>query len=38
MLHFPPWYGPEKVLASLELFAAEVMPRFKGGAAIRKRA
>jgi alkanesulfonate monooxygenase SsuD/methylene tetrahydromethanopterin reductase-like flavin-dependent oxidoreductase (luciferase family) len=38
MLHFPPWYGPERVLASLELFAAEVMPRFKGGAAMRKRA
>ena len=29
MLHYPPWYGVEKALASLELFAAEVMPRFK---------
>ena len=29
MLHFPPWYGAEKALASLELFAAEVMPKFK---------
>jgi alkanesulfonate monooxygenase SsuD/methylene tetrahydromethanopterin reductase-like flavin-dependent oxidoreductase (luciferase family) len=30
MLHYPPWYGPEKALASLELFAREVMPKFKG--------
>ncbi|HEY2529355.1 MAG TPA: LLM class flavin-dependent oxidoreductase [Xanthobacteraceae bacterium] len=29
MLHYPPWYGIEKALASLELFAAEVMPKFK---------
>jgi alkanesulfonate monooxygenase SsuD/methylene tetrahydromethanopterin reductase-like flavin-dependent oxidoreductase (luciferase family) len=29
MLHFPPWYGAEKALASLELFAAEVMPKFR---------
>jgi len=29
MLHYPPWYGMEKALASLELFAAEVMPTFK---------
>lgn len=29
MLHYPPWYGVEKALASLELFAAEVIPRFK---------
>ena len=29
MLHFPPWYGAEKALASLELFAAEVMPKFQ---------
>jgi alkanesulfonate monooxygenase SsuD/methylene tetrahydromethanopterin reductase-like flavin-dependent oxidoreductase (luciferase family) len=29
MLHFPPWYGAEKALASLELFAAEVIPKFK---------
>jgi alkanesulfonate monooxygenase SsuD/methylene tetrahydromethanopterin reductase-like flavin-dependent oxidoreductase (luciferase family) len=29
MLHYPPWYGEEKALASLELFAAEVMPKFR---------
>ena len=29
MLHFPPWYGADKALASLELFAAEVMPKFR---------
>jgi alkanesulfonate monooxygenase SsuD/methylene tetrahydromethanopterin reductase-like flavin-dependent oxidoreductase (luciferase family) len=29
MLHYPPWYGVERALASLELFAAEVMPAFK---------
>jgi alkanesulfonate monooxygenase SsuD/methylene tetrahydromethanopterin reductase-like flavin-dependent oxidoreductase (luciferase family) len=29
MLHFPPWYGAEKALASLELFASEVMPKFR---------
>jgi alkanesulfonate monooxygenase SsuD/methylene tetrahydromethanopterin reductase-like flavin-dependent oxidoreductase (luciferase family) len=29
MLHYPPWYGIDKALASLELFAAEVMPHFK---------
>jgi len=28
MLHYPPWYGAEKALASLELFAGEVMPKF----------
>jgi alkanesulfonate monooxygenase SsuD/methylene tetrahydromethanopterin reductase-like flavin-dependent oxidoreductase (luciferase family) len=34
MLHYPPWYGAEKALASLELFAAEVMPHVgKGGKA-----
>ena len=38
MLHFPPWYGVDKVLASLELFASEVMPKFKAGAPVRKRA
>jgi alkanesulfonate monooxygenase SsuD/methylene tetrahydromethanopterin reductase-like flavin-dependent oxidoreductase (luciferase family) len=30
MLHYPPWYGPERALASLELFAREVIPHFKG--------
>ena len=29
MLHYPPWYGAERALASLELFAGEVMPRFR---------
>jgi alkanesulfonate monooxygenase SsuD/methylene tetrahydromethanopterin reductase-like flavin-dependent oxidoreductase (luciferase family) len=29
MLHFPPWYGAEKALASLELFAREVIPKFR---------
>ncbi|HKW53227.1 MAG TPA: LLM class flavin-dependent oxidoreductase [Stellaceae bacterium] len=29
MLHYPPWYGVERALASLELFTAEVMPAFK---------
>lgn len=29
MLHYPPWYGPERALGSLELFAREVMPKFK---------
>ena len=28
MLHYPPWYGVEKALASLELFAGAVMPKF----------
>ncbi len=31
MLHYPPWYGPERALASLEMFAREVMPHFKSG-------
>jgi alkanesulfonate monooxygenase SsuD/methylene tetrahydromethanopterin reductase-like flavin-dependent oxidoreductase (luciferase family) len=29
MLHYPPWYGIDKALASLELFAAEVIPKFR---------
>lgn len=29
MLHYPPWYGTEKAKASLELFAGEVIPRFR---------
>ena len=29
MLHYPPWYGTEKALASLELFAGEVIPKFR---------
>jgi hypothetical protein len=31
MLHYPPWYGAEVALASLERFAREVMPRFAAG-------
>jgi alkanesulfonate monooxygenase SsuD/methylene tetrahydromethanopterin reductase-like flavin-dependent oxidoreductase (luciferase family) len=30
MVHYPPWYGAEKALASLELFAAEVAPKLRG--------
>ena len=29
MLHYPPYYGAEKTLASLTMFAEEVMPKFK---------
>jgi hypothetical protein len=29
MLHYPPYYGQDKALASLELFATEVIPKFK---------
>jgi alkanesulfonate monooxygenase SsuD/methylene tetrahydromethanopterin reductase-like flavin-dependent oxidoreductase (luciferase family) len=29
MLHYPPWYGTEKSVAALRLFAQEVMPKFK---------
>jgi hypothetical protein len=28
MLHYPPWFGAEVALASLERFARDVMPRF----------
>jgi alkanesulfonate monooxygenase SsuD/methylene tetrahydromethanopterin reductase-like flavin-dependent oxidoreductase (luciferase family) len=38
MLHYPPWYGPEKTLASLELFATEVAPKFRPPQPARKRA
>jgi alkanesulfonate monooxygenase SsuD/methylene tetrahydromethanopterin reductase-like flavin-dependent oxidoreductase (luciferase family) len=38
MLHFPPWYGAEKALASLELFAGEVIPKFRETARAQKRA
>jgi alkanesulfonate monooxygenase SsuD/methylene tetrahydromethanopterin reductase-like flavin-dependent oxidoreductase (luciferase family) len=38
MLHFPPWYGAEKALASLELFAGEVIPKFKTDTRVRARA
>ena len=30
MLHYPPWYGIERAIASLELFAREVKPNFSG--------
>ena len=29
MVHYPPWYGVDKALASLELFAGEVAPQFR---------
>ena len=38
MLHYPPWYGEGKAMASLELFAAEVMPKFQGAAGKGARA
>jgi alkanesulfonate monooxygenase SsuD/methylene tetrahydromethanopterin reductase-like flavin-dependent oxidoreductase (luciferase family) len=38
MLHYPPWYGQEKALASLELFATEVAPKLRAAAPARKRA
>lgn len=33
LLHYPPYYGSEKALASLRLFAAEVMPALREDAA-----
>ena len=38
MLHYPPYYGQDKALASLELFATEVIPKFKSPGAKRKTA
>lgn len=38
MLHYPPWYGNEKTLASLELFATEVAPKLRPPTPARKRA
>ncbi|MBO0751858.1 MAG: LLM class flavin-dependent oxidoreductase [Bradyrhizobiaceae bacterium] len=32
MVHYPPWYGGERALASLELFATEVAPKLRGPA------
>jgi len=32
MLHYPPWYGADRAIASLELFAGTVMPEFSGAA------
>jgi alkanesulfonate monooxygenase SsuD/methylene tetrahydromethanopterin reductase-like flavin-dependent oxidoreductase (luciferase family) len=38
MVHYPPWYGVDKALASLELFATEVAPRFRASQPKRMRA
>jgi alkanesulfonate monooxygenase SsuD/methylene tetrahydromethanopterin reductase-like flavin-dependent oxidoreductase (luciferase family) len=38
MLHYPPWYGVERALASLELFATEVAPKFRQSTPERLRA
>ena len=38
MLHYPPYYGQDKALASLELFATQVIPKFKSPAPKRKTA
>jgi alkanesulfonate monooxygenase SsuD/methylene tetrahydromethanopterin reductase-like flavin-dependent oxidoreductase (luciferase family) len=35
ILHYPPYYGPERITRSLTLFAEEVMPRFRDPAATR---
>jgi alkanesulfonate monooxygenase SsuD/methylene tetrahydromethanopterin reductase-like flavin-dependent oxidoreductase (luciferase family) len=32
ILHYPPYYGPERIRRSLTLFGQEVMPRFRKGA------
>ncbi|MBV8513267.1 MAG: LLM class flavin-dependent oxidoreductase [Xanthobacteraceae bacterium] len=38
MLHYPPWYGTERAVASLELFASEVIPKFAEAATARASA
>ena len=38
MLHYPPYYGQDKALASLELFATEVIPKLKSPPPKRKTA
>jgi alkanesulfonate monooxygenase SsuD/methylene tetrahydromethanopterin reductase-like flavin-dependent oxidoreductase (luciferase family) len=38
MLHYPPWYGVDKALASLELFATEVAPKLRTKEPARMRA
>jgi alkanesulfonate monooxygenase SsuD/methylene tetrahydromethanopterin reductase-like flavin-dependent oxidoreductase (luciferase family) len=38
MVHYPPWYGSDKALASLQLFATEVAPKFKADLPARMRA
>ena len=30
MLHYPPWYGSDRAIASLEMFAGEVQPKLSG--------
>ena len=32
MLHYPPWYGSDRAIASLEMFAGTVMPKFADAA------
>jgi hypothetical protein len=38
MLHYPPWYGSDRAIASLEMFAREVMPKVAGRAGVGRRA
>jgi alkanesulfonate monooxygenase SsuD/methylene tetrahydromethanopterin reductase-like flavin-dependent oxidoreductase (luciferase family) len=38
MLHYPPWYGTDKALASLEMFAGEVISKFRPPQPARMRA
>jgi alkanesulfonate monooxygenase SsuD/methylene tetrahydromethanopterin reductase-like flavin-dependent oxidoreductase (luciferase family) len=38
MVHYPPWYGVDRALASLGLFATEVAPKFRADAPERMRA
>jgi alkanesulfonate monooxygenase SsuD/methylene tetrahydromethanopterin reductase-like flavin-dependent oxidoreductase (luciferase family) len=38
MVHYPPWFGVDKALASLELFATEVAPQFRTSQPKRMRA
>jgi alkanesulfonate monooxygenase SsuD/methylene tetrahydromethanopterin reductase-like flavin-dependent oxidoreductase (luciferase family) len=38
MLHYPPWYGVDKALASLELFATEVAPKLRANERVRMQA
>jgi alkanesulfonate monooxygenase SsuD/methylene tetrahydromethanopterin reductase-like flavin-dependent oxidoreductase (luciferase family) len=38
MLHYPPWYGSERAIGSLEMFAREIMPKFSGGTSAGRRA
>ena len=38
IVHYPPWYGVDNALASLQLFATEVAPKFKADPPARLRA